>query len=186
MFISTLTFYNLLPLLNIMQSVSNSMFSILGWFWLFLSSLKRIHVRSWLFFCIFLFMIPQFQPLISTKIDHVAKCILVGTKVFLVCNIPVFLCFLIYFCHFLSHLLILPGIHLLRYSYLLCSFLHTYLVIVQCFTLFLLRFFLLQYNKKVCLFLLKFFVHANEPFFYKDFWFRPSCIHTYLVIVQSV
>ena len=52
------------------------------------------------FFCIFLFMIPQFQPLISTKIDHGAKCILVGTEVFLVCNIPVFLCFLIYLCHF--------------------------------------------------------------------------------------
>ena len=52
------------------------------------------------FFCIFLFMIPQFQPLISTKIDHGAKCILVGTEVFLVCDIPVFLCFLIYFCHF--------------------------------------------------------------------------------------
>ena len=64
------------------------------------SSLKRIHVRSCLFFCIFLFMIPQFQPLISTKIDHGAKFILVGREVFLVCYIPVFLCFLIYFCRF--------------------------------------------------------------------------------------
>ena len=163
-----------------MQSVSNSN-SILGWSWLFLSSLKRIHVRSCLFFCIFLFMIPQFQPLISTKIDHGAKCILVGTEVFLVCNIPVFLCFLIYFCHFFITPTNTSWFHLLRYSYLLCFLFFVFfykdvwfrpsciLVIIECFTLFLLRFLLLhmQYNQKIMpylLLLLRIFVHANEPF----------------------
>ena len=100
MYISTLTFYDLLPLLNIMQSVSNSIF-FYSWMILAILVLFKTYPCSQLpFFCIFLFMIPQFQPLISTKIDHGAKCILVGTEVFLVCNIPVFLCFLIYFCHF--------------------------------------------------------------------------------------